>query len=374
MMRIPSDTFNLLVMFNQIVSGRFGAMLATISILTITLLCAGAVGGRLKVSLHGLIRYVVVTVVLMTVSVVGVRVFFNNVVAHQYAGYRMFIDQELEHDLVTSTAQSETMKSFPPADRDETAVERIRRRGKIRVGYLRDLLPWAFINSASHLVGFDVEMAHILAHDLGVEAEFVRLEGDQMAECLDSGYCDIIMSGIAITTDRAEKISFSTSYMDQTMAFVVEDSRRDEFNSREAVQRLRGLRIGMLDLPYFIRLLKNYLPDATIVPLDTAREFFRDESHDLDALVYSAEGGSAWCLIYPQYTVAIPHPDVAAVPMAYPIARGENEMRELVNTWVELKKRDGTIRRAYDHWILGKGAQKTGPRWCVIRDVLHWVD
>jgi hypothetical protein len=45
-----------------------------------------------------------------------------------------------------------------------------------------------------------------------------------------------------------------------------------------------------------------------------------------------------------------------------------------VNTWVELKKRDGTIRRTYDHWILGKGAQRTGPRWCVIRDVLHWVD
>ena len=42
--------------------------------------------------------------------------------------------------------------------------------------------------------------------------------------------------------------------------------------------------------------------------------------------------------------------------------------------FIEMTKRDGTIDRLYDHWILGEGAQPTDPRWSVIRDVLHWVE
>jgi len=39
-----------------------------------------------------------------------------------------------------------------------------------------------------------------------------------------------------------------------------------------------------------------------------------------------------------------------------------------------MAKRDGTIDRLYDHWILGEGAQSTESRWSVIRDVLHRVE
>ena len=59
--------------------------------------------------------------------------------------------------------------------------------------------------------------------------------------------------------------------------------------------------------------------------LNSPREFFEGKHDDLDALVYSAEAGSAWTLLYPAYTVAIPQPDILAVPLAYGIARGDRE-------------------------------------------------
>jgi len=77
---------------------------------------------------------------------------------------------------------------------------------------------------------------------------------------------------------------------------------------------------------------------------------------DLDALVYSAEAGSAWSLIYPAYTVAVPRPDVLAVPMAYVIEHDDHELVDFVNTWINLKKKDQTIDRLYDYWILGRKA------------------
>ena len=49
-------------------------------------------------------------------------------------------------------------------------------------------------------------------------------------------------------------------------------------------------------------------------------------------------------------------------------------MANFLDTWFELKKRDGTIDELFDYWVLGKGAETKEPRWSVIRNVLHWVD
>ena len=90
--------------------------------------------------------------------------------------------------------------------------------------------------------------------------------------------------------------------------------------------------------------------------------------------MFSAESGSAWSLLYPDYAVVIPQPDVLAVPLAYPMARGDRDMVDFINAWIDLKKKDATIETLYNRWILGQGAIKKEPRWSIIRDVLHWVD
>ena len=91
-------------------------------------------------------------------------------------------------------------------------------------------------------------------------------------------------------------------------------------------------------------------------------------------MVYSAEAGSAWTLLYPSYAVAIPHPDVIAIPIAYPLPKGDQEMVEFVNSWLLLKQKNQTIQSLYDYWILGKNAVPKQRRWSVIRDVLGWVE
>jgi ABC-type amino acid transport substrate-binding protein len=213
-------------------------------------------------------------------------------------------------------------------------------------------------------------MAHTLARDLDVALEFVPISRADMAEQLSTGYCDLVMAPIAVTPKRAQTMIFSTPYLDQTLAFIVKDHRRNEFNSRAAIRRLQAPRIGVLNVPYYIDKVRQYLPRATLVILDSTREFFESRGEDLDALVFSAESGSAWSLRYPAYTVAIPQPDVLAVPLAYPMARGEQDLVNFVNAWIELKKKDRTIAAFYDHWILGKHAVPKQPRWSVLRNVL----
>jgi hypothetical protein len=45
-----------------------------------------------------------------------------------------------------------------------------------------------------------------------------------------------------------------------------------------------------------------------------------------------------------------------------------------INTWIDLKRKDGTIETLYNYWVLGREAAHRQPRWSIIHDVLHWVD
>jgi ABC-type amino acid transport substrate-binding protein len=52
---------------------------------------------------------------------------------------------------------------------------------------------------------------------------------------------------------------------------------------------------------------------------------------------------------------------------------GEPALTAFVNTWLDLKRHDGTIEALYQYWILGRAAEPLGPRWSIMRNVLHWV-
>jgi ABC-type amino acid transport substrate-binding protein len=250
----------------------------------------------------------------------------------------------------------------------------IARRSALRVGYMRDSLPYAFFNAADELVGLDVEMAYHLAAELNVPLEFVPIDRERMTEQVNIGDCDILMSGVAITTMRASQMTFSSSYVDETMAFIVPDSARGDYASWSLLEKQTGLRLAIQDVPYYIQKMHERLPAVELKVLQSPLDFFRDHERDgLDALVFAAERGSAWTLMYPNFSVVIPEPGPVKVPLAYAIGQQDQAFARFVNTWIELKKKDGTVESLYRYWILGQDAAPKQPRWSIIRNVLHWT-
>ena len=88
--------------------------------------------------------------------------------------------------------------------------------------------------------------------------------------------------------------------------------------------------------------------------------------------VFPAERGSAWTLMYPRYTVVVPAPSRVRLPLAYPLARNDDMFARYIDTWLELKQKDGTLSALYDYWILGRTGGTAARRWSVMRNVLHW--
>jgi len=78
--------------------------------------------------------------------------------------------------------------------------------------------------------------------------------------------------------------------------------------------------------------------------------------------------------MYPAYSVVVPGPDPIRVPLAYPIGRRDPQLARFVNTWIALKRKDGTLEAAYKHWVLGQDSTPRQPRWSIVRNVLHWME
>ena len=148
--------------------------------------------------------------------------------------------------------------------------------------------------------------AYDLARVLGVSLESVPIDRERMIAQLNAGDCDILMSAIAVTPVRAAELSLSSSFRDDTLAFVVPDYRRKEFLARAAIRVKKGLRLGILREEYYAAKARDALPQAEWVELSSPREFFsQPRSGQLDALLLTAEAGSAWTLMQPEFAVVV---------------------------------------------------------------------
>jgi Na+/H+-dicarboxylate symporter/ABC-type amino acid transport substrate-binding protein len=363
--RIPSDTFQLFLVADNVVGNRFGSLTASVHILTLTLLGACGAAGLLKVRRVRLVRWGVVAGLLVLGGFGGLRLAFESI-DRPYAGYQAFI----ERSLVLPRAPAKERQSAA-ARASGSALDRIRESGVVRVGWTRDRLPLVFRNQAGELVGFDVEMAHALARDLGVSVEFVQVDPRRAPELLDSGAVDLLMSGFAITPERMQRVAFSDPYLEETLCFIVSDHRRDDFTSRDAVQAHPTLRLAIPANHYYAEKVRSYLPQAELVEVASPREFFSRGHPEVDGLVFSAESGSAWTLIYPQFTVAVPHPDLLKVPLGYAVRRGDPDTVEFLNQWILLKQRDLTIPGLFAYWFQGvKPPEARQRRWSILHDVI----
>ena len=373
--RIPADTFQLFLA-TGVINSRFGTLVAAVHTVVVGLLGACAVMGTLSLNPRKITRYAAVSAFLAFLVLGGTRVFFGTIAPPKYDKDRIVASMQLRNP-GPAVVHREPPAGRPGFDSSKSQLELILESKVLRVGYLPDSLPYAYFNAKGELVGFDVEMAHQLAREMGVRLEFVPVKRDPgtILKQIDGTYCDLLMSGVVVTTNRTREIAFSSSYMDETLAFIVPDHRRKDFEEWDTIRNLKNVTIAVPEISTFVERLRSAVPNAELVTFRTAADIFANTgAKKPDAILLPAERGSVWTLIHPENCVVVPQPGLVKIPLAYVIVRRDEQLESLVNTWIELKKRDGTIAALYDYWILGRNAAPKQPRWSVIHNVLHWAD
>ncbi len=373
-MHLPHDMFQLFLLAG-VAGERIGDAVGVMHLVVLVLMTLGILRGLLNHLPAAALKFLAVG----SLSTLLVIVLAVNVLVRSAGTVKSKAEVIAHIQLIESPVESVVISAPSPNPvarlPGETVIERIRRRGVMRIGYNEDKLPFAFFNVRRELVGFDINLAHALARDLGVSIEFVRFDRATLVEQLRADHFDFVMSGLAGTLERSEAMQHSDTYMDVTLGLVVPDYRVREFKSLRTVRELEVLRIGLVDLSRgFVARLKEALPHAQLIEIRNNREFFENPDLSLDALLISAESGSAFTLLYPNHEVTIPQGLEVKLPLFYAITgREDGETRSFLNHWIELRQKDGTFREYYEHWILGRSQQAPEPRWSIIRNVLHWV-
>ncbi len=370
--QLSADLFQLFLLGSPI-TGRLATGLAAMHGVVISLLGAYAI--RRQIRWHKMLPTIGISLGVTFVLLWSLSFVFKSAIQYEYAGYDELVSIKPVLNRV-KVNQANELSELSAEERSQNRLEVIKKRGTLRVGYPPDRLPFVFVNKESQVVGFDMELVHALAKDLGVTLEVTKMSVDNgaqhLVDSLNTGRIDILIGGIGLTPPRLLNYSFSRPYMDGNVAFVVSDHMRQEFSSIESIKELPKLKLAMPKSEYFKETLQQKFPDAEIIEVYSMRDFLRGKLKDVDAYVHLAEAASAWTLIYPDYSVVVPKELRLTTPIGFVLPDGQLEYASNLNDWIDLRIRNNTIDQVYQHWILGKSEQDKQPRWSIMRNVLGW--
>lgn len=149
-------------------------------------------------------------------------------------------------------------------------LERIRDSGRLRVCIWPDYYGISYRNpKTGTLTGIDIEMAHALGADLGVEVAFVESAFSRLIEDLVTDRCDLAMFAVGITAERQKHLRFTQPYLASDIYAITSKSNRrmnswadiDQPETLVAVARgtlhepvmrakLRAAQLKVLDTPH----------------------------------------------------------------------------------------------------------------------------
>ena len=142
--------------------------------------------------------------------------YINDVMSEAYADGTM---QELAKTYGVQEAlveQPAASGSTPAADGD---VAYIQGKGTLVVG-ITDFAPMDYKDANGEWIGFDADMAKIVAEKLGVEIQFIEIDWDNKVFELDGKAIDVVWNGMTLTDAMLEAMECTNAYCNNAQVVV----------------------------------------------------------------------------------------------------------------------------------------------------------
>ncbi|NEQ54596.1 MAG: transporter substrate-binding domain-containing protein, partial [Leptolyngbya sp. SIO3F4] len=93
-----------------------------------------------------------------------------------------------------------------------SSLDRIIESGTIKIAVPQDFAPFGSVDASGNLEGYDIDVATLIAEDLGVELELVPVTSDNRIPFLQTNKVDLVISSMGANPERAKSIFFSIPY------------------------------------------------------------------------------------------------------------------------------------------------------------------
>ena len=221
-------------------------------------------------------------------------------------------------------------------------LDDIKKAGKIRIAIDLAIPPFGMTDDKMQPTGSDVDLARLLAKDLGGELEIVTTTGPTRIPMLQTNKADLVVSTLSITAERAKVIDFSVPYADHP----------------SVVAGLKSLQIGkMSDLDgKKVAVVRGTTQDTDLTQQAKGAQLVRYEddatmalavaSGQVDILATARSLLPAISKKNPARTVE-PKVTMQTFFLAIGLRKGEPKLLAWVNDWVRSNLQNGKLAAIY---------------------------
>ena len=142
--------------------------------------------------------------------------YINSVMSAAYADGSML---ELAKTYGVQEALLEQPAAEFVASESDSDVAYIQEKGKLVVG-ITEFAPMDYKDANDEWIGFDADMAKLVAEKLGVEIEFVVIDWDMKVNELDSKNIDVVWNGMTLTEGVMAAMECSNAYCNNAQVVI----------------------------------------------------------------------------------------------------------------------------------------------------------
>ncbi|MCP5268780.1 MAG: amino acid ABC transporter substrate-binding protein [Zoogloeaceae bacterium] len=233
-----------------------------------------------------------------------------------------------------------------PAFAQSGRLERVVAAGELRVCIWADYYGISYRNPKNQkLSGIDIDMAHLLARDLGVSVRFVDSSFARLIEDVTGDQCDIAMFAIGITPVRQEKLRFSQAHLASDIYAITTKSNRriKTWGDIDQPGVVVAVAKGTLHEP----VMREKLKQASLLVTDTPKGREQEvESGRADVFMTDYPFSRRMLETKDWARLVAPPSRYHLTPYAYAMQQGDDRWYERVERFVTKAKQNGELLAA----------------------------
>lgn len=217
-------------------------------------------------------------------------------------------------------------------------LSQIKEKGEIVVAMEGTWAPWTYHDENDQLVGYDVEVAQLIAEKLGVKVIFVEGEFDGLLAGVETGRYDIMVNGVGVTEERSQKYDFSDAYAYDRTAVIVKNDNTDI----TSLEDLKGKHTANTITSTYAKLAEEYGAEVTGVD-DLNQTFELLFSDRIDATLNAEVSYYDYLKAHPDADIKIACLAPESTLIAIPVPKGETALVSAINEALAELHADGTL-------------------------------
>ena len=135
----------------------------------------------------------------------------------------------------TALAGCAAMSGQSTAASPSPVIDRIVKRGELRVGTSGTQPPLSATAKDGSLMGFDIEIANAMATAMGVKLTLVPMDFHDLLPAVQKGDVDMVLSGLTMTPQRNMKVAFVGPYLVSGMSLLTKSKTMAKLRKAEEI-------------------------------------------------------------------------------------------------------------------------------------------